>query len=375
MKLDLYVLAQGQTSENQLFRNLGDGTFRDEAANSGCSDPSESFGFAAGDLDLDGNMDLVVSNGHDLQADPDPLAIFMSRGEGRGAVSFKLVGLQSNGDGVGARLTLTAGSTVQIREVRAGSSYLSQEPKEATFGLANVPAADRLVVQWPSGRSETYLKADAGLASGKRYRIIEGVGVQTRTHLLGRSAVFDETSHTLDWEVVPWPEEPEFRVQRVRLEEDVPVETTPVATVPRAGRAYHLALPGPPTLEVGTYRYDVVATGPGGDRLLWSSPAFEVDTPPVVSLFAGQNFPNPFALSTRIPLSVPAGVSASLNVFDLSGRLLVRVPVPDGVSGEFTMDRDRILGSRSRVPAGVYYYRLFVGNVPASTRFKMILLP
>jgi hypothetical protein len=100
-----------------------------------------------------------------------------------------------------------------------------------------------------------------------------------------------------------------------------------------------------------------------------------VDTPPVTALFAGQNFPNPFTASTRIPVSVPEGVSASIHVFDISGRLMTRIPVPTGSSEDFTVDRGRILGFRSRVPAGIYYYQLFVGDTPTSTRFKMVLLP
>jgi hypothetical protein len=380
MNLDLYVVAQGVTSDNLLFRNLADGTFREEAKTSGCEDPSESFGLAVADLNRDGDLDLVVENGHDLQANPDRLTIFMNNGEGRKSISFKLVGLQSNWDGVGARLTLTVGSTVQIREIRAGSSYLSQEPKEATFGVANVPAADQLVVKWPSGRTDTFDKAGTPpftvvLEAGNRYRLIEGVGVQTGTYLLSHNAQIGETVHVLDWDVVPWPEEDAFPVQRVRLENDLVVESAAVASLPRAGRAYHLDLPAPKNLETGTYRYDVKVSGPGGTRSLWSSPTFTVDTPPVTALFAGQNFPNPFTASTRIPVSVPEGVSASIHVFDLSGRLLTRVPVPAGSSDAFTMDRNRILGSRSRVPAGVYYYQLFAGDTPTSTRFKMVLLP
>ena len=65
---------------------------------------------------------------------------------------MRLVGTQSNRDGVGARLRLTAGGRTQIREVKAGSSYLGQNDVRQHFGLERRPRADRLEVRWPSGR-------------------------------------------------------------------------------------------------------------------------------------------------------------------------------------------------------------------------------
>jgi hypothetical protein len=59
-----------------------------------------------------------------------------------------------NKDAIGARIRLTAGGRTQMREVRAGSSYLSQNDLRAHFGLGAASRADRIDVAWPDGRTQ-----------------------------------------------------------------------------------------------------------------------------------------------------------------------------------------------------------------------------
>ena len=66
----------------------------------------------------------------------------------------RLIGAESNRDGVRADLRLTAATRTQIREVKAGSSYLGQNDARQHFGLGTVTRVDRLEVRWPSGRTE-----------------------------------------------------------------------------------------------------------------------------------------------------------------------------------------------------------------------------
>ena len=68
------------------------------------------------------------------------------------ALLVRLIGTQSNRDGIGARLRATTGTRTQIREVKAGSSYLGQNDLRQHFGLGTNERADRLEVKWPSGR-------------------------------------------------------------------------------------------------------------------------------------------------------------------------------------------------------------------------------
>ena len=370
MLLDLYVVASTLPPENQLFKNLGDGTFRDDASVSGCVNPEQSYGMSVADFDLNGHLDFLVSN---LDGDA---ALFMNRGTARNSIAFKLIGMTSNWDAVGARLRLFVGQTVQIREVTAGGSYLSAHPKEISFGMGTATAPTKLEVTWPNGGQNTFTQ----LSAGNRYRIVEGFGIQTKTILLSHSVQEENAQNTLRWATVSWPDENEFRVRRHVRQVVIPGEHPGITlgVLPAGGRNHQFVDTGFGTLDPGVYHYEIFVAGTSGERLLWSSDPIEIVEPPLpVSLRIGQNFPNPFRASTLIPLEIPQGTSnPSVRVFNLKGELVARIPVA-ATTSETTIqiDRSTLRSTRERVPAGVYYYQLFVGDNPTSLRFKMILLP
>ena len=97
----------------------------------------------------DGFLDLLVAN-----LDQPPVLLKNSGNDNRW-LEVQLVGLQSNRDGIGARLTLTAGGSHQIREVHSGTSFLSQNSLVAHFGLGRHQRVDELQVRWPSGIVQT----------------------------------------------------------------------------------------------------------------------------------------------------------------------------------------------------------------------------
>jgi hypothetical protein len=86
---------------------------------------------------------------------------------------ISLIGKQSNRDGIGARLRLTTGTRTQIREVKAGSSYLGQNDLRQHFGLGTNQRADRLEVRWPSGRNEVV----ANVSANQIITMREGEGI------------------------------------------------------------------------------------------------------------------------------------------------------------------------------------------------------
>lgn len=74
---------------------------------------------------------------------------------GNHSILVKTIGRESNRDGYGARLDVTAGGLVQVDEVRSGGSYLSASDARCHFGLGAASKVDKLEIRWPSGRRET----------------------------------------------------------------------------------------------------------------------------------------------------------------------------------------------------------------------------
>jgi hypothetical protein len=92
---------------------------------------------------------------------------------GRSAIRLELQGVESNRDAIGARIIVESGGAKQSQRVRSGSSYLSQSELALTFGMDRADRADRVVVEWPSGRKEEFSR----LSTGRRHRVVEGKGV------------------------------------------------------------------------------------------------------------------------------------------------------------------------------------------------------
>ena len=98
------------------------------------------------------------------------------------ALIVRTRGTTSNRDGIGARIQLTAGKTIQVREVKAGSSYLSQNDVRLHFGLGAIAGIDQLEVRWPSGRVDIVQRPPIDGA----ITIVEGEGATARTPFIGR---------------------------------------------------------------------------------------------------------------------------------------------------------------------------------------------
>ena len=153
---------------NLLFENEGDGTFRDVSAAVGLGAKRLGRGAALGDVDEDGDLDVIVANMHAL-----PSLLRNDGGNERNRVRFLLLGAGSNRDGVGARVTLESGGRSQTRTAKSGGGYLSSHDPRLHFGLGEARAAERVRIRWPSGESELF----ETLASGRTYAIKERVGV------------------------------------------------------------------------------------------------------------------------------------------------------------------------------------------------------
>jgi hypothetical protein len=172
------VSGVGYAQPPQLFLNSGKGTFIDVAGEigGGFSQPKVGRGLAYGDFDRDGDLDLLITtnNGPSYLYRTDQTA-------GNRSIRIRLVGTKSNRDAIGASVKIfhgasngaSNGTSTQSRLVKGGSSYLSQSELPVTFGLGKRDKIDRLVIQWPSGRTEEY----KSLAAGRAYECVESKGI------------------------------------------------------------------------------------------------------------------------------------------------------------------------------------------------------
>jgi hypothetical protein len=132
-----------------LMGNDGTGHFREE----GCGAPFQrryvARGSAVADYDDDGFPDIA------MQTSGGPLVLLHNGGNGNSWTGVRLVGTKSNREGIGARLTLVTDRGRQVREVKAGGSYLSTGDPRVVFGLGAGARIDHLEIVWPSGLRQT----------------------------------------------------------------------------------------------------------------------------------------------------------------------------------------------------------------------------
>jgi len=138
--------------EHSVFRGLGAGKFSDVSEKAGAVFDVKTVGRGAcfADYDNDGKVDAFLVN----LGGPAQLFHNVSTSNGHW-LTIKLKGTRSNRDGIGARLELSAGGRTQVAQRVAGSGYLSQDDGRIHFGLGPATKIDKLVVRWPSGKTQT----------------------------------------------------------------------------------------------------------------------------------------------------------------------------------------------------------------------------
>jgi hypothetical protein len=243
---DLFV-TNLSNQPNELYRNLeGKGPFAIVSYAVGLAEPSllmTGWGTAMYDYDNDGDLDIIVTNGHpmddigvvsDIMTYEQPPSLYENDGKGhftdvstaRGAyfskrdvgrglaiadydndgdldvainannrpavllrndggnaaghwITLRLVGVRSNRDALGAVVTLTAGGRRQVREVRSASSYMSQNDMRLHFGLGAATKVDGIAIRWPTRDHRT--ETIGPQAADQFLTIKEGSGVVAKT--------------------------------------------------------------------------------------------------------------------------------------------------------------------------------------------------
>lgn len=152
-----------------VYRNLGNGKFEDVShlSRTGVSETRSSRGAAFGDIDNDGDLDVLVMNMHEA-----PSLLRNELDGGGNWVKFRLEGTKSNRAAIGATVKLKAGGKTMAGVVLSQSSFLSHNDLRLHFGIGAAEQADEVTVHWPSGAVETFPTARAGAL----YLLVEGSG-------------------------------------------------------------------------------------------------------------------------------------------------------------------------------------------------------
>lgn len=151
------------TERNLAFRNLGNLEFADLSAAWGLDQKGVSFGAAFGDLDGDGDLDLVYVNYQNC------VSVLRNDSDTGHRLIVDLRGTRSNRFGIGATVRIESASGVQVRQLVLARGYMSSSEPMAHFGLGNDPIIKRLTVSWPSGHVQTF----ENLAVDRRITITE----------------------------------------------------------------------------------------------------------------------------------------------------------------------------------------------------------
>jgi hypothetical protein len=168
---DLRAPELSYKQQNRVYRN-DRGTLVDvtEQAGPGLARKASFRGAAFGDVDGDGDVDVLVT-----ALDESPSLLVNQRVEPARAAAAEparaphwlLLSLQGSGRNraaVGARVVAECGGTRQLRQLRAGGSFASSSDPRVHFGLGALASLDRLTITWPGGRTQTFEKVAADRA-------------------------------------------------------------------------------------------------------------------------------------------------------------------------------------------------------------------
>ena len=138
--------APSEAIPNYAFHNEGNLQFTNKALDWGLSEPDFSNGAAYGDLDNDGDLDLIVNNVN------SPVSIYQNRSVEKNQTNYlkiKIEGTKLNQNGIGARVFVYQAGQMQLLQQMPNRGFQSSVDLTMVFGLGSRPVIDSLVVIWP----------------------------------------------------------------------------------------------------------------------------------------------------------------------------------------------------------------------------------
>ena len=168
---DLFKDTPPRREQNLAFRNRGELDFEDVSQPWGLDHVGISYGAAYGDLDQDGDLDLVVVN---LD---EPISVYQNQTQQK-SLRLRLVGTESNRAGIGAEVRLETDHGIQVRQLQPMTGFLSCNEPTVHFGVGDLSLIKKVTIRWPSGVVQTL----QDLAPGS-YRVREDRDLQDKASL------------------------------------------------------------------------------------------------------------------------------------------------------------------------------------------------
>lgn len=161
---DFYESHEPRNEQNLAFINRGDLKFEDNSKAWGLDHLGMSYAAATGDLDGDGDLELIVAS---LD---EPVTIYRNNAAASAQrVTVRLKGASGNPAGLGANVWVQSGGKLQKRALRPTTGFLSSNAQELTFGLGSATTIDHITVKWQRGQVQRY----ENLKSGFTYTLAE----------------------------------------------------------------------------------------------------------------------------------------------------------------------------------------------------------
>ncbi|HEY0045612.1 MAG TPA: FG-GAP-like repeat-containing protein [Flavobacterium sp.] len=196
---DIDFVLSNISDQNRLYRNNGDGTFTDIYATSGIASQVGSWEVMHADFNNDGFVDFLWENslnmylnngdmtftGYDMPFSQGGIAdlnndgfldvqingmVYYNNGNPNKWLKVKLQGVESNRNGLGARVEIHGAWGIQVREVRSGEGFANMSSLNVHFGIGSANAIEKVVIKWPSGVEDVIMDP----SSNQSLFILEG---------------------------------------------------------------------------------------------------------------------------------------------------------------------------------------------------------
>ncbi|HEY3706778.1 MAG TPA: CRTAC1 family protein [Terracidiphilus sp.] len=170
-EIDKYNFGETFKNPRLVYKNLGNGSFKDVSASMGPGVTARfsSRGAAFGDYDNDGAMDMLI-----LNMNEPPSLLRNVGGNKQNWIKLKLIGTKCNRTAIGARARVITGKHVQMAEVMSGASVMSQNDLRLHFGIGGSATVDAIEVKWPTTQK---VERFTNVKANQILKIREGEGI------------------------------------------------------------------------------------------------------------------------------------------------------------------------------------------------------